>query len=340
MNFRPAPSPAKVCFVATAALLCITLWYTQIVNRLAKTVVANSSCEKVEVQDLDKEKQSVDSTKKNKGSSPLHVISGEEIQDVNISCNFTRTKTDPPYKICIRSLKNDIAMSHDVVVLGAWEGHLLYNFKRLLQQYPNMILLDVGTNIGTYSLLAAAMGHNVISVEPSEDNLKLLKQSIFLNKFQDRMTIIQNAISDKPENLSEFIKRRDNPGGLRMVEYNGKDPLITAVTLADLCDLFPRNVTLLMKIDIEGHEEKAMSQAEPMFQCSFVPFIMMEWSFQKGNVKLVNMMESYNYYPVSHRNGRRVHMDVHITPTDIIWVHQSAQLPDDIHYVKKHYKKP
>ena len=122
-----------------------------------------------------------------------------------------------------------------------------------------------------------------------------------------------------------------------MVAYEGKGKILKSVTLDDVRVLLPTDVAILMKIDIEGSEEKAMSQAGPFLHRSFVPFIMMEWAFQKNNTNLLNMMENYRYYPVCHRTGKKLEEPNDQWHTDIIWVHERARIPDNLHIVSNMY---
>jgi len=75
-----------------------------------------------------------------------------------------------------------------------------------IEQIPeNSIVWDIGANVGLYSIYAAkARNCRVYSFEPSVFNLELLARNIFLNKLQDRITIIPVALSDE---LSENLFR-------------------------------------------------------------------------------------------------------------------------------------
>lgn len=52
----------------------------------------------------------------------------------------------------------------------------------------NSNFLDIGANIGTYSLLAAKRNHNVISVEPESLNFAMLNLNIYDNKLNNNIT--------------------------------------------------------------------------------------------------------------------------------------------------------
>ena len=47
-----------------------------------------------------------------------------------------------------------------------------------LENYPGSVLVDVGANLGVYSLAAAAAGGRVVAVDPVPANLALLAASL------------------------------------------------------------------------------------------------------------------------------------------------------------------
>jgi len=59
------------------------------------------------------------------------------------------------------------------------------------------VWLDLGANIGTFTVQAALLGAKVIAFEPEPENYKLLLENISLNKVEDRVISHQAAISMK-----------------------------------------------------------------------------------------------------------------------------------------------
>jgi len=55
-------------------------------------------------------------------------------------------------------------------------------FQDILYLDPQLGVLDIGAHIGVYSLVSAAMGHNVISVEPFLGNYQRLHKAINLGE--------------------------------------------------------------------------------------------------------------------------------------------------------------
>jgi FkbM family methyltransferase len=57
-------------------------------------------------------------------------------------------------------------------------------------------VVDVGANIGYFSLACAALGARVIVFEPMLRNVRKLSKSVYRNHFLDRLTVYQNAAWD------------------------------------------------------------------------------------------------------------------------------------------------
>jgi len=60
----------------------------------------------------------------------------------------------------------------------------------------DIYLLDIGANIGVFTLNAAASGFNVLSFEAFRPNQEALLMSICANQVFDRVTILKHALGD------------------------------------------------------------------------------------------------------------------------------------------------
>ena len=54
--------------------------------------------------------------------------------------------------------------------------------------------LDLGANIGTFSIKTASRGYKVIAFEPDTENCEILKQNVALNHLESRIQVEQKAI--------------------------------------------------------------------------------------------------------------------------------------------------
>lgn len=100
----------------------------------------------------------------------------------------------------------------------------LFRCKTILTQEPETIdwintfkagetLVDIGANVGTYSIWAAIIADvRVYSFEPESQNYAILTENIRLNNLQDSVTAFCAAIGDKDE-LGDLFLGQINAGG-------------------------------------------------------------------------------------------------------------------------------
>jgi FkbM family methyltransferase len=129
------------------------------------------------------------------------------------------------------------------------------------------VFLDVGANIGLYSLVAACLvgthGH-VYAVEPHAVNVMSLMQNVAANRFQDRVRIISTALHDR-SGVFDFNYYSLEPGSAMSQLEGTKDgyeaefaPVMTelklAISLDDLIDQYGICAPNHIKIDVDGNE--------------------------------------------------------------------------------------
>ena len=83
-----------------------------------------------------------------------------------------------------------------------WEPEIVSLFRRTLLHAPQGLVLDVGANLGYFTLVAAAMGHRVIAFEPMNFNLRRLASSLRRNDFASNVTVYQNTVGNLGGRLS------------------------------------------------------------------------------------------------------------------------------------------
>ena len=92
--------------------------------------------------------------------------------------------------ICIYNVQEDIHVSRALYRKGMWEQEMVWPMLNIFQRRPNMVLLDLGCNIGTYSISAALYLSRVYCVDPNYENLFLVSKSVTLGKLWRNITLI------------------------------------------------------------------------------------------------------------------------------------------------------
>ncbi|HBT41706.1 MAG TPA: hypothetical protein DIW51_13345 [Rhodospirillaceae bacterium] len=146
---------------------------------------------------------------------------------------------------------------------------------RFIDNYtpPDGLFMDIGANIGVFSLYAGKRHENlrVVSVEPEFSNLHYLKENILCNGLSERVRIIGVAASDQ-DGLSSLHLHDTTPGaavhsespdkmertaeGYNVVWVEG----IATATVDSICANI-QDVPAALKIDTDGNEVKVLAGA-------------------------------------------------------------------------------
>ncbi|CAH1778317.1 unnamed protein product [Owenia fusiformis] len=196
------------------------------------------------------------------------------------------SNTNPAVFVCIYVTWVDKTVSYWLADKGHWENHLTDVMQTVFRRHPNIGFIDVGAHIGMHTLMAAAMGHKVVAVEPLPENQARLHKSIRMNGYEHMVKLVSNVISNKRKNVSlGYDKDRIGSAQVHdsdtLVEINNMRRNIEyinaqAVTMDDLLD--PVTFTsAILKISIEGHECEALQTSKQLFKQIYIPYIFMKW---------------------------------------------------------------
>lgn len=124
---------------------------------------------------------------------------------------------------------------------------------------PGFIFIDVGANVGAYSLFVASRAGpsaRILAIEPQPRIFDRLIQNIRLNAFAN-IKAIDCALADKPGDLTLFVDGRNSgESSVKIVAAGNASPIrVTARTLLDVAleEGFPRIDAA--KLDVEGAED-------------------------------------------------------------------------------------
>lgn len=185
----------------------------------------------------------------------------------------------------------DYALAKPILVAGRYEPHVTAAL--LSEAREDTVFLDVGANIGFFTLLLASRcpSGRAFSIEPDPDNARLLAASVALNGFSSRVTVHPVAASDEEGvlTLSDLgnarnlgarftAKRRDRLD----VHVHGPAPKFVEVRATRLDGLIDVPRLDLVKMDIEGFEPVALRGMEGLLR-KHRPVLVME--FAPGTIR-------------------------------------------------------
>ena len=171
--------------------------------------------------------------------------------------------------------------------------------KFVYQHLPNRdVFLDIGANIGTYAILLADKGLRGYAFEPIKSNCDALRINLILNGLEDKITLFPVALGVEPH-TAEFAFDQVNTGASHLAtiepedEVPGREITITSniVPLDSLLDQidFKKDDRILIKIDVEGMEEKVLLGVKKFLQTHPDILIVME-SKHSGREKLAQVL--------------------------------------------------
>lgn len=153
----------------------------------------------------------------------------------------------------------DIGLSHDLLYKGGFEEFETRLFVAALE--PGATVLDIGANVGIYTVLAAARvgpaGH-VYAFEPERENFSLLMKNIAANG-HGNVVPLQRAVGERKGEIPVYLAK-DNRGDHRTYSpndgYQREHYLVPMVTVDDA--LPPSATPSVIKMDIQGFEMYAL----------------------------------------------------------------------------------
>ena len=156
------------------------------------------------------------------------------------------------------------------IALGKYEG---YETKILMSQIEkDEVVVDVGANIGYYTLLMAKRAKKVYAIEPDREVFEILKKNVKENNFKN-VVLLNLAGGDKKEK-KYLIKDKNNYGNSRL--NNKKGVLIDCLRLDEI--LSNEQKISLIKIDTQGWEpavikggEKTIKRDSPTLFLEYTP---------------------------------------------------------------------
>lgn len=159
-----------------------------------------------------------------------------------------------------------------IVNHGVYEHHIMPHYLAAIR--PGMHVLDIGANIGVYSIAAARKGAHVVAVDASPENCKLITLNAAHNGVS--IDVLPMAVSDRRgmalyPRVSESNKTIRNYG--LPLDWFDKLEATYAAPVDSIIGEAPIDV---VKIDIEGREYAALKPAEGLFRHR--PTIFMEYS--------------------------------------------------------------
>jgi len=175
--------------------------------------------------------------------------------------------------------------------------------KKHYGEKPSGVVVDIGANIGAFSVYASNTADRVYAIEPESSNYAQLIKNIHLNKRGGR--IVPFRVAAGPENKKVLLyKGRFNKGASStMRPRTGGSEVVEMVSLSHLINDLGINEINLLKIDVEGGEYDLLYNL-PNEKFEKINKVVLEYHYVTGEspIALTSYLASLGYKVTMH-NG-------------------------------------
>jgi FkbM family methyltransferase len=182
---------------------------------------------------------------------------------------------------------------------------------------PDHLFLDVGANVGVYTVLAsAAAGARAIAVEPLPATYQRLRRNVALNQVDARVETLNVAVGEQ-HGTARFTQ-----------DYDATNHIVAAGESARCCEVPVRTVDEivaartpeLIKVDIEGYELPALEGAKSTLSNPRLRAIVIELNgsavrYGFSEDRIVQLLVGLGFRPVAYEPFTRTLREADALPT-------------------------
>ena len=175
--------------------------------------------------------------------------------------------------VCMEIYPGDY-ISNQLITTGCWESELTDRLVSIANTTGG-VLVDVGANMGYFSLLWAGTNKNNIcySLEPVERNIAILRKNVAMNKFGEQIQVLPVAAS----NIRSVAKfdlgdvTETGHGGLTVNSVKDRTCCVVTIKLDDYFSYID-----VLKIDTEGADALVLEGAENLLSQKNIKVVFFE----------------------------------------------------------------
>ena len=225
------------------------------------------------------------------------------------------------WQIATRILKKKVIVpwvEDSMFISGLGETGLTGNLYAGFMEYEDMIFLlhalqpnetfvDVGANIGAYTILASkVVKSNSIAFEPLPATAERLKDQIQINRINAAVDIRNMGVGDKEGSLF-FTNNNDT---VNKVSLAGEVENTTMVKVSTLDNELAKDNQYFFKIDVEGFEYNVIEGASAVLSNNNVSAIIIELNgsgeeFGHSNEDIHKKLLSFGFFAVAYEPQTR-----------------------------------
>lgn len=183
------------------------------------------------------------------------------------------------HKMFVHDPKVCMYISRSLLTMGHWEPKLVKGVLDVMKNMPTEYFLDIGGNLGAFSLAVAAAGYKAIAFEPLLFNAELFAASVGTFPRPGSVTILKTAVSNVSSSEQLCVvpamgrNRQANQGNGQLssgMDCKNQEMVHEFVPIATVDKAIEAEFgatgvcVAAMKIDVEGMESKAFMGASKL----------------------------------------------------------------------------
>lgn len=231
----------------------------------------------------------------------------------------TKIKLPPSGTITIKSDSGPIKIATNqtsyITQLLYWKGYKNFEYSTIFESLSKNVnsFLDIGSNIGYYSLLAAKVNANmsIYAFEPAKGPKHFLKKNIKINNFEAQITAVDLALSNnngmidfyEVDNLKysylKFNLAGEGNAGTKTKSRNFIKNKVNTESLDNFVNSKKINAIDLIKLDTEGTEVDILKSGIECIK-KFQPIVISETLFNTTERDLEHFFNALDYQFFNH----------------------------------------
>ena len=205
------------------------------------------------------------------------------------------------FKIKLHDNQNEYITKH-ILKYGYWDKYKSELLNEIIKDgikfNKKYIFVDIGSNIGYFSLFCASFSVKTISFEPIKKNYDLFLESIRNNGYESLINLKKVAFGNKRE-MGKFNIMDENMGCCTTVDFlfNRKPDYILEANIFLADDyLFDINEDMIVKIDVENMEKEVIEGMMNTLKKGKIKYIFIEISkISKSIPEVFDILLEFNY---------------------------------------------
>jgi FkbM family methyltransferase len=182
------------------------------------------------------------------------------------------TRTASGFKMYVAA--NDVCISPHIILDGVWEASTEASLRRIVK--PKMHVLEIGANVGYFTLLMAQLAGpsgSVYAFECDPELAQIAEDNVEINGFTDRVTIDRRAAGETAGSAQFRRARRHRGGGTLVADLQQipqlreteREMMTVEVTTVDALLTQLGRTFDFVKIDAEGAETWIINGGTKLF---------------------------------------------------------------------------